>query len=51
MVFKPTCSHYGAEGDARINLGELGSAARAVVGAVARAARERGVAPTARGGR
>ena len=34
MVFKPTCSHYGVEGDAHTNLGELGSAARAVVGAV-----------------
>ena len=34
MVFKPTCGHYGVEGDAHTNLGELGSAARAVVGAV-----------------
>ena len=34
MVCKPTCGHYGVEGDAHTNLGELGSAARAVVGAV-----------------
>ena len=34
MVCRPTCGHYGVEGDAHTNLGELGSAARAVVGAV-----------------